>query len=280
MEKEKIIEGKIFADLHSHFKRPSNHKELEALLEKLSYGISGITEFNRGDCLRYNELITFKSDLFDISEVEQGRLAKIHYYTKNSCGYIIKTQEVREKHVSKFPGVNNFEILAVGCSGIPDDISLKDAVDIIHYMGGLAIAVHPYTTSTGKWPIKYRLINENEEKHLPQLYELMDEVEVFNAQNIQVFPFTNFLNMNISNEKAKESIKRTKFKGIASSDAHSRAFLTEVFGTGLEQSKMAGIYLPRENDIFESLKHNIVTSNFERLEQYVDRISFASCMFL
>lgn len=132
---------------------------------------------------------------------------------------------------------------------------------------GLAILNHPYVVSTGRKIIKYRLANEAEEKKLEELCKMVDEVEVFNAQNINLLPFVAW--MKKANKKARLLAEQHGFRGTASSDAHRL----------LSQVRAAGIYLPFENICIDAIKEHIIKGNFERLENYVSRYSFLKGMF-
>jgi len=99
------------------------------------------------------------------------------------------------------------------------------------------------------------------------LCKMVDEIEVFNAQNINLLPVVAW--MKNANGKAKALAARHGFRGTAASDAHRL----------LSQVKISGIYLPFENLCMDAIKHYIKAGSFERHEQYVSRRSFLKGMF-
>ncbi len=239
--------GKIIADLHSH---PGTENNLDDIMNLLSSGITGLTATNSGlYILNYEDVLLKFSN---VKEIDKGLFAELSFRGKK--GYFVKTQEVRSNH----------HILAIGCKEYLEDY--KDArktVEEIHKQGGLAILNHPTIVSYRFWPIKYRLINQDEEKEVRELCGMVDEIEVFNAQNINIFPVIAF--MKRANRKAKKLAAEYGFKGIAASDAHYR----------LEQVKIAGIYIPKDKLSIEALKDHIINKNFDRFdEQYVSHLSF------
>ncbi len=248
MKKAPEREGKIIADLHSH---ASEENDLNDIVTSLSWGITGLSVTNNGlGILSYEGAL----NLPHTREIDEGLFAELSL--NGEKGYFVKTQEVKSDH----------HILAVGCKEYLDDYGdARKTVDEIHKQGGLAILNHPCIVSTGKnFPVRYRSIRENEEKRVRELYGLVDEVEVFNAQCINP-TFGIFVpNMKKVNKRAKELASEYGFKGTAASDAQ---FL-------LEQVKICGIYIPRDNLSIESLKDHIKNKNFERFEQYISRLSF------
>jgi hypothetical protein len=98
---------------------------------------------------------------------------------------------------------------------------------------------------------------------------MVDEVEVFNAQNIHTF-VPGIPNMNKANDAAKLLATKYNKKGTASSDAHLR----------LEQLGIAGIYLSNQDLCLEAIREALKTRNFERVEQYASRLSFVKGMFI
>lgn len=249
--------GKILADLHCHF---PNDKDDESSLEALTSGLVGLTFIRGGEerTLTYEQALTRFSG---IAEIDKGRLAQIAYNGK--IGHIIKTQEVRvfeeiERH-----------FLAVGLSEyLPNFSNSEDALNAIHKQGALAIYNHLYVTGNGDSFPPYRLITTEEEKKARELCQMVDEVEVFNAQNINTW-IPGIPNMHEANDAAKVLAAEFGKKGTAASDARI-----------LEQVGISGIYLPEENLSLESIREQLRLQNFERAEQYVSRLSFAEGMFL
>ncbi len=254
MEKPPKKTGRVLADLHTH---PSKHNDPESILEALCDNLVGLAAINGArKILTYGDIL----GLNGVKELDKGFLAKVTFRGKK--GYVVRTQEILAK----------YHILAVGCEKYleePEDMDSRRVVEEIHKKGGVAILNHPYVIPSGSWPVKYRLINEAEEKEVQELCSMVDEVEAFNGQNINLIP--NIAWMNQANEKAKKLIAEYgHFKGTASSDTHSR----------LEQLKTSGIYIPEENLSIEAIKHHIRTGNFERFEQYVTPVSFLMGHFL
>ncbi|MAG50239.1 hypothetical protein CL621_01200 [archaeon] len=246
MKKAPEKQVKIIADLHSH---PGTKNSTGDIMDLLSDGITGLTATNSGLYILNYEDVLLKFN--GVKEIDKGLFAELSYNGKK--GYFVKAQEVRSNH----------HILSVGCEKYLDDYEdSRKTVEEIHKHGGLAILNHPSVVSCRFWPIKYRLVNEDEEKEVRELCEMVDEVEVFNAQNINLIPAIAW--MKKANVKAKELAAEYGFKGIASSDAHLR----------LEQVKTSGIYVPEEDLSIESLKYNIMNQNFDRFEQYVSISDF------
>ncbi len=255
----KVID-RILADFHAH---PANYNPQEETLEMLTRGC--LVGLSRLDYPGAKTILTYEQALGlpGVTEIDSGLLAKIK--NKSRTGYFIKTQELQ-------PEQNIIHLLALGCRKyISKDFDAKEAIKAIHQQDGLAILNHPYVTvNRGSRIIPYRLINSEEEKEVEEITSLVDEVEVFNAQNIN--PAFEFVvpNMKKANEQAHELAERHGKKGIAASDAHRR----------LEQIGITGIYLPEHNLCWESIRDNILTKNFERYEQYVSKWSFVKGMFL
>jgi len=250
MRRPPYIEGKVLADLHTH---PDKESDLEDILELLSWGVTGLARVNNVDgFLTYDDALKLPK----VKEIDKGVFAEISF--NGSKGYFVKTQEV----------MSDYHILAVGCEGNPiqDHRDPRRTVEEIHNRGGLAILNHPYVARVNSW-VRYRLINRYEEEKVRELCEMVDEVEVFNAQCINFFPLFSFrflpeiLRFNDANTKAKELASGYGFKGVASSDAH---FL-------LDQVKIAGIYVLEDNLSIEALKYYIRTGNFDRYEKHASR---------
>jgi len=251
MKKPPKKQGKIIADLHSH---PSEENNLDGIINLLSWGLTGLAATNDESCiLTYEDVLGLPTS----KEIDKGLFAKFSFGGEK--GYFVKTQEVMSNH----------HILAIGCKKyLPDYKDARKTVEEIHKQDGLAILNHPSVVSYSIWPIKYRLINENEEKRVKELCEMVDEIEVFNAQNINLIPV--FAWMRKANKKAKELASEYNFKGIAASDAHLI----------LEQVKTSGIYISEDNLSIDSLKDHIKNKNFDRFEQYVSHLSFLRGHFL
>jgi len=240
-------QGKILADLHTH---PSKDYSIEELLETLSSGIVGLAEHYRSSMtLQYKDAISLPG----IKEIEKGLLAKVEY--KGRTGYIARTQEIRADH----------HILAIGCKRFIDEATdARKIIEEIHKKGGIAIVAHPGVKTTGNNLIPYRRIRDDEKPELDEICEMTDEVESFNAYGINLTFGMIIPDMNKANDFAKKLAAEHSLKGIANSDAHF----------GMEQVLIAGIYLPDEKINTDSIKHNIISGNFERLERYVSRYSF------
>ena len=255
-------QGKLIADLHTH---PGRDHCIDEISNLLSWGITGLSHINENpNILTYDDIL----NLPNVTEIDKGLLAKIEY--NGNKGYAAKTQEILSDH----------HILAVGCKEyIPSFEDARKVVEEIHKRGGKAILNHPYVIPTDSWPIKYRLINETEEKKVRELADIVDEIEVHNAQNINLIPFIAWMKQ--ANEKAKDRLineteekkvreladmlaKAYNKKGTASSDAHDE----------YEQIKICGIYVPEKNICIDALKQYIATHNFERYDNYVSRASF------
>lgn len=239
MESAPTKEGKVLCDLHTH---PPNYKSLEETLEALSspglVGLSHVITTKRN--LIYEEAIKLCSGHSEFKELVPGKLAKIKE------GYFLRTQELEG-------GIH--DILAIGCEGdyLPDFKDGRKAVEEIHKKGGIAILCHPYVVSGG---LMFRLANSKEEEKIKEICEIVDEVEVHNAQTINLIPAIAW--MKKANRKANQVIENySHLKGVANSDAHRR----------LEQLKICGNYINRElieNEGVGGLTSAIKSSNFER----------------
>lgn len=244
--------GKIFADLHTHI---GKGYRLEELLAVLSRGITGLTEVTENPgLLTYDEVIQMPG----VKEIDKNSFAEVSY--QGNKGYVVKSQEVLENR-------DDFHVLAVGCEKLIHEKDSRKSIEEICRQGKVPIVTHPYVRPTGEWPIKYRLVVEEEKAELEEIYQMLNdlggEVEVFNAQNICAIPF--ILDMRKENEKAKQDMQKyPNLKGIAASDTHHR----------LDQVHTAGIYLPEDTTCLEALTHYLQTSNFERHENYVGKFSF------
>jgi len=253
------LKDRILADFHAH---PANYHSQEETLGMLTrrclIGLSWLDYPGAKTILTYEQAL----GLPKVTEIDSGLLARID--NKHKTGYFIKTQELQ-------PEQNIVHLLALGCKKyISKELDAKEAIKTIHQQGGLAILNHPYVTvNRGSRIIPYRLINSEEEKEVEEISSLVDEIEVFNAQNINPTFGIVVPNMKKANELAQELTERQGKIGIAASDAHRR----------LEQIGITGIYLPEQDLCWESIRNNILTKNFERYEQYVSRWSFINGMF-
>ncbi|MBT6774053.1 hypothetical protein HOA91_01655 [Candidatus Woesearchaeota archaeon] len=252
--------GKIIADLHTH---PANYKNDQVTLDMLcSPGIVGLSFINHG---RKNGILTYENTLKRflglVEEIDENKLARV----KGTSGYFARTQEITG---------DAFHILAVGCEGeyLPNYTDARQTVEEIHKKNGVAILDHPYVTPNhGAKVIKYRLLNKEEEKVAKELCEMVDEVEIFNAQNINPTFGIIVPNMKKANERAEVLIKDYGFKGIVASDTHFR----------LEQAKVCGIYVDEKELSIERLKEDIKTGNFDNsYRRYVSKMSFGLGMFV
>ncbi|MFH1408680.1 MAG: PHP-associated domain-containing protein [Nanoarchaeota archaeon] len=239
------------ADLHCH---PTNTHPKEALLDVFSRGITSLTRI-RADSWIYTYDQAKK--LPGVEEIDQGLFAKVTY--KDAIGYIVHAQEIMSDH----------HILALGCQEpIKDFKDAREAIDAIHDLGGLAILPHPFITVTGLPFAKYRYINNKELEKVKELCGMVDEVEVFNAHLINLFPVIAW--MKEANDLAKALVRRLPFKGIAASDAH----------TLLEQVGCSGILLNDEIKDLKSLFSAIRRGDFERVEKPISCASFIKGMNL
>jgi hypothetical protein len=244
---------KVFVDLHNHFPKNVN---LEKLLGILTSGkLTGITE--REDLpgtLTYDEALKMCRQKAFVEEITPGLLARIF---NGRSGYVVRAKE----YCADFN-----HVLSLGAF-LPDD---KDAAYIINSVkekeNGLAILDHPYVliAPSSCRHTKFRLIEHNsrEEERLLGLFSLADEVEVFNAQNIDFLWFR----MRVANEMAKGTAVKLGFKGVAGSDSHYR----------LDQVYSAGFYVD-ESDILGglgALNEAIRGKKFEHgPENYVSTLS-------
>lgn len=253
--------NKIIADLHSH---PANYKGDEETLEMLcSPGIVGLTYINNG---RKNRILTYEQVLSRFSglveEVDKGNFARI----KGTSGYVMRTQEITG---------GTHHILAVGWEGndyFPNYKDARKAVDEIHKKDGIAVLCHPYATPDRKAKIvKYRFLNIQEEEKMNELCEMVNEIEIFNAQCINPTLGIVVPNMKTANDLAERLALDCCFKGIVNTDAHLR----------LEQSKICGIHVDEKGLCAEKLKADISSKNFDNdYRKYVSRWSFAMGMFV
>lgn len=260
MERAKKRNGKIIADLHSH---PSSNKTDEETLEMLcSPGLVGLTCYQEsfGRILTYEDAMRRFSNY--IEEIDKGMLAKIT--TALGEGYFTRTQEIYGDFC---------HILALGFEGeyLQSYEDPRKAVEAIHKNNGLAILNHPYVRSNDGSIVRFRFINNEEERIVKELCEMVDEVEIFNACCINPTGGIFVPNFKKANEAAEVLAEDFGFRGTVSSDAHYV----------LEQPKITGIYIDEENLCIEKLKEDIKTGNFDNsYRKYVSRYSFLRGFFL
>ena len=250
MPKAPIISGKSLCDSHAHL---ANDQGFYETLEVLSSpGIIGLTQwYGRKDILTY-EIV---KDIFrkHIHEINKDRFAQI------GNGYIMKTQEI---------ACDFHHFLAIGCEEpyINDkkNSKVEDLIKAIHDRGGIAILNHPYIT----WEDSlrhYRFINDDEEKRVIEISNLVDEIEMFNAFSINPTLGLYVENMKEANVKTEELVKSSKFKGTVSSDTHKR----------LEQAKLCGIYIDDKNLTLDKVQKSITSGDFDNdYRSYISRWSF------
>ena len=245
--------GKIPADLHVHLNKDCDPIKVREVLSQP--GLVGLTRYHvPNNLLSYQEIKNYPE--FEEIKGEEGILGKLTY--NGSSGYVLNCQEITNfKH----------HISALGCKDTITASSLEDVVKEIHEQGGIAILNHPYVVPSGKWwppwEAKYRPINEEEKRINEILVELVDEVEVFNGQCINLLP--GIINMNPANEMAKKFAEDHGFKGIATSDAHGREY---------GQILTSGIYIPDQDLTFKRLKQYIKNQEFEAVGNYIPGNSF------
>jgi len=260
MERAPLRNGKVIADLHTH---PANYKSDQETLEMLcSPGLVGLANINdkRANLLTYEQALKRFSGM--VEEIDRGLLAKIK--TPLGKAYFTRTQEITG---------GTHHILAVGFRGdyLPNYRDTRKAVEEVHKRNGIAILNHPYVTpNKDASVIKYRFITAKEENAIKELCEMVDEVEVFNAQCINPTLGIVVPNMKKANGRAEELVKNYGFKGTVSTDTHLR----------MDQPKMCGIYIDEDGLCIDKLKEDIKTGNFDNdHRQYVSRWSFAMGMF-
>lgn len=260
MQPAPVKEGKILADLHAH---PGNRYGRDKVIQMLSSpGLIGLTHINdETRILSYETAIT----LSGVKEIDKGRLAEINVGGKK--GYFMRTQEV----IAGFA-----HLLALGFEGeyLPNYDDPRQAVEEIHQRNGLTVLNHPFVApNAGARVVKYRFINRPEKETIMELCEMVDEIEVFNAQMIN--PTNGFIIPKIrANSWAGELARGKRCRGMASSDAHFC----------LEQAKICGIYLDLEGLCLDKIKEDIKKGSFEKYGDakegpYVSRWSFICGMF-
>ncbi|MFH1065775.1 MAG: PHP-associated domain-containing protein [Nanoarchaeota archaeon] len=243
------INGQILADLHCH---PSRNYSVDEIVKKLSEGITGLIPSSHGNFLSYEDVLTLPG----AKELEKGLFAEIHYGAKT--GYVLPCQEINA----------SFHIPAVGCKKmLPSVNDARKAVELIHKESGLAVLNHPYVVSTDRRIIRYRLVNDAELKAVEDLCGMVDEIEAFNAQNINLLPSVAWMKQ--ANGLATALATKHGFHGIASSDAHRL----------ISQVRTAGIWVPSEYPCIDSLMYSIMEGDFTRHRDYVSIPGFLKGMF-
>ncbi|MFH0797934.1 MAG: hypothetical protein V1906_00830 [Candidatus Woesearchaeota archaeon] len=257
MRKAPVREGKIIADLHAH---PANYKSNEKTLEMLcSHGLVGLSYWLGAKTILNYELVCGRfSNL--VSEIDRGMLASIR--SPGGDSYFARSQEIE---------CGAHHVLAVGFEGdyLPNFNDARKAVEAIHRRNGIAILNHPYITPQNKFA-RYRFINSGEEEKVRELCQMVDEVEIFNAQCINPTLGIMVPNMKKANALAEKLALQYGHKGTVSTDAHYR----------MEQPKICGIYVEKEGFCIDKLKHDIASKRFDNdYRRYVSRYSFAAGMF-
>lgn len=257
MEKPERKNGRILADLHCH---PPKGKDLDETLESLVDKCAGLTFEHHKNISR---ILTYElaTELPGVKEKEAG-MAELNHAGKK--GYLFRTQEV----------LADYHLLVIGMKDyLPNFDDARKAVEEARKQDAIVILNHPYVSvnidSVNPPLVPCRLINSQEEEKLKELCQMVDEIEVFNAQNVNLY-IPGVPNMHKANDLARRLAPNFGFKGTAASDAHFR----------LEQVGISGIYLPEEDLCLEALREHLRKKNFDRHEQYVPRWSFAAGMLL
>ena len=252
MQRLKPKNDRVPADLHVHLNGDADLEELRNVLSQP--GLVGITTYSAPNgLLNYYHI---KNKYEDFKEIDPGILGILK--SDKGIGYVLNAQEIAlENHIS-----------ALGCKELISAKNCEEAIREIHKQDGLAILNHPYVVPSNKlWPpkeIKYRLINEIEEYRINDLANLVDEVETFNGQCIELIPRT--IDMRPANQKARKFVqdKHSKFKGVATSDTHN----------DFPQVLTSGIYIPSEDLTFKKLKQYIKEGDFWSEGNDISRASF------
>jgi hypothetical protein len=245
IERLKLRDNKIPADLHVHLSKDSNPKDVKEVLTQ--GGLVALTTYSGANkLLSYHDVKNYEG----FKQIDPGIFGELTY--NGNTGYVLNGQEITADH----------HISALGCkeqiSNIKDSI---EAVKEVHKQGGIAILEHPYVIPGGI--TRYRLLNEKEENKLYEICGIIDEVEVFNGQCISLIPY--IIDMEKANEKAKKFVDNYfDFKGIVSSDTHLR----------FEQVLTSGIYISHEDLTFKKLEEIIKGGDFEAVGNRVSKISF------
>ncbi len=251
MRKAPVREGKIIADLHAH---PSNEKRERTLEAICSPGILGMGHYYYSKLiLDYEGAVRRYSNL--AVEIDRGKFARIKSGVGDS--YIVRAQEI-------FCGQHHLLALGIEGSYIPDGLDARKVVEMIHKQKGLAILNHPCLMPYDSYP-RYRIVTAKQEVKVRELCSMVDEIEVFNANCINLSYGIMFPNFRPANSMAEQLARKYNFKGIVGSDAHFRP----------EQLKLCGIYVGKDHMCLDKLKQDIVTGNFDNsYRRYVSRYSF------
>lgn len=223
-----LIPGKTLCDLHAHLPNYESPEETIAFLQ--TPGLVGLAHYTgTSRNLTYEQAIRLLQDNQVLyQELSSGNLLA------TGQGMVARTQEIV---------AGDFHVLAVGWEKegyFPDEkgksiSSLEVTVKRIHDRGGRAILNHPAVRSAG-W--KYRPSEAEEFPEIRQGYALVDEVEVHNAQCIDLVPVVgwmkeaNRLALRWLNDHNREHPERA-MEGWAASDA----------GRKFDQAKITGNYV-------------------------------------
>ena len=264
MDKAPKRNGKILLDMHNHLPK-LDQPDLVRILS--SHGITGLSCINKEG----NEQRLLFEEALGLPGVRQidNSLASIesHY----GIGYILRDQELTG---------SQHHILAVGVPGdyLNNDLDPRKAVEIIRGYNGASIINHPFVTPNrnphlGPSYLRYRFLNGAELAVMRELIAMVDEVEIFNAHNINpTFGLFGVPDMRQANEKAEDLATSSGRTGVVSSD-----------GRRAEQIKLCGIYLddPGKSICTRYIVDQIKAHKFENDQrQYVSRLSFVRGMFL
>jgi|GEM_PF-5186482 len=255
MDEAPEMPGKILLDAHNHIgKRYLQPRKLEELLHVITSGIVGISYCsNKNNALSYDDVLRLRHHPgVSVEEINAGLLCQVAY--KGRTGYAMKSQEIMAE---------DFHILSLGLSrNLADRPVAADAINEIKDAGGMAIIAHPMVHIDLKHPLSIRPINEYELATLEQLSEIADEIEAFNAQNINLIPGRMWFNQ--LNEQSRIFCRQSGFNGFAVSDAHDR----------IEQVKRSGVYLEQLGEPTMKYIHvSIKVGLFEPLERYISNLS-------
>ena len=269
MDKAPEREGWLLLDGHTHTPK-GKEEDLVKLFS--SHGITGLS------CIREqgNEHRLLFEEALNLPDVVQIDYALARIEFDGNVGYILRDQELT--------GTNS-HILSVGVSGeyLDNDLDPRAAVEIIQSMEGAAILNHMFVTPNnnphvGPSYLKYRLLLPEERVTRYELAQMVNEIEIFNSQNINpTLGLLGIPDMRQANDLAEvvvEVLVETRpIKGVVSTD--SRLF---------EQTKLCGIYIPKpqgEPLTTEYIVDKINTHNFENDDRrYVSRWSFGDGMDL
>lgn len=287
-------EGYWTVDLHNHIDKPETDKELKKLLERIvDVGVvgSGLCMPLPSDNVIYSydkKRVSFdylanlnlKPKIGKIHEIDKRRSLEIELWDGRT-GYFFNVQEIG-------PNVNMLHrpyyrphLLVVGCpEKLPSNgVHIAPVLADINKSGSYVQVNHPGTVSMENGFPPYRLINKDEIEKLKGILNYVHEVEIFNAQQINLalgidLPFFEKLNMKKANRWAKRFVEENKIphiKGVKGSDAHE---LVEQVGT-------TGIFIPKDGPVcFEWLKSHLIDKKdfVQAPDQYVSRWSFIQGM--